>query len=231
MNTKFSVVKGLKPKAHVTATFLRQTTSLGCWQLPLSRCYSESHSFKKVFTTFLPHQYLDLGLWSCDCTIFESTTKGILSNLTFYGSCSPLSVQTQSTKTYECRQAQSAKTYGACAQTCDGHKLEEAFRVTSHGPAISTSTASSPQRHAMHSKLQKSFNAVGKDMRCTPMLNSSKDIRLWHKYNPRTDSKTDAFGSDFVMKLCSGTVFWLSEQIASSWLQLPFVCQITLSSF
>ena len=30
MNIKFSVVKGLKPKAHGTATVLRKTTSLGC---------------------------------------------------------------------------------------------------------------------------------------------------------------------------------------------------------
>ena len=29
----------------------------------------------EVFTTFLPHQYLDLGLWSCDCTTFKSTPK------------------------------------------------------------------------------------------------------------------------------------------------------------
>ena len=29
----------------------------------------------EVFTTFLPHQYLDLGLWSCDCTTFDSTPK------------------------------------------------------------------------------------------------------------------------------------------------------------
>ena len=41
----------------------------------------------------------------------------------------------------------------------------------------------------------------------TPMSNSSKDIRLWHEYIPRAEWKTD---------VCC----WLSEQIASSWLQL-----------
>ena len=218
MHIKFSVVKGLKPKAHVTATFLRKTTSLGCWQLPLSRCYFESHSFKKVFTTFLPHQYLALGLWSCDCTVFESTTKGILSNLTFYGSCSPLSVQTQSTKTYECRQWHRPQRH-------TGHVSKR---------AMPTSSKRNFESLVMVLLSPLLLHPVHKDMRRTPSCKRHKTQsaktchalqcwthllkpRLWHKYIPRADWKTDA---------CC----WLSEQIASSWLQLPFVCQITLST-
>ena len=41
------------------------------------------------------------------------STKGILSNLAFYWSCSPLSVRTQTTKTYECQQKRSPQRHTA----------------------------------------------------------------------------------------------------------------------
>ena len=34
-----------------------------------------NHSAYKVFTPFLPHQSLDLGIWGCDCITFEPTTN------------------------------------------------------------------------------------------------------------------------------------------------------------
>lgn len=73
----------------------------------------------------------------------------------------------------------------------------------------------------------KSHNAVRKDMLCTPMLDCSKwDKRLWDKYNLRTAAKTDIFGSDFVMQICSGTLFsgnglWLASN-ASGLANQPF---------
>lgn len=61
----------------------------------------------KAFATFLPHQYLDLGLSSCNCTTLKATQQLTYSFLTFNGSCSHPFLVPQPAKTYDACRKQS----------------------------------------------------------------------------------------------------------------------------